>query len=78
MRYQFIQTQEGIYRLVRLCAVLSVSRSGYYAWRTRPESCRAHTDRALLAAIQRVHAQTRGRYGVVKTWWAPGWCPVRP
>jgi len=70
MRYQFIQTQEGIYRLVRLCAALSVSRSGYYAWRTRAESRRAQMDRALLAAIERVHAQARGRYGAVKTWQA--------
>ena len=77
MRYLFIQTHEGSYRLVRLCAALSVSRSGYYAWRTRPESDRAHTDRALLAAIQRVHAQTRGRYGVVKTWWALSRAGVR-
>jgi len=68
MRYQFIQTQEGIYRLIRLCAALSVSRSGYYAWRIRPESRRAQGDRALLAAIQRVHTQTRARYGAVKTW----------
>jgi len=68
MRYQFIQTQEGMYRLVRLCAALSVSRSGYYAWRTRAESRRAQRDRAVLAAIERVHAQARGRYGAVKTW----------
>lgn len=46
-----------------LCAVLEVSPSGYYAWRDRPESARAATDRGLVADIRRVHADNRSVYG---------------
>lgn len=68
MRYAFIAAHQAEYRLTWLCAALAVSRSGYYAWRTRPESGRAQRDRALLTAIQRMHTQTRARYGAVKLW----------
>lgn len=54
--------------MVRMCAVLRVSRSGYYHWVDRPESKRARADRALLEHIRRVHVQARRAYGAVKTW----------
>jgi transposase InsO family protein len=68
MRYQFIRDHQAEHRLARLCAAMAVSRSGYYAWQRRPESRRARADRELLVAIQRLHAQMRGRYGAIKTW----------
>lgn len=68
MRYRFIEGHRAAYRLTYLCAALAVSRSGYYAWLTRPESGRVRRDRELLTAIQRVHTQTRARYGAIKTW----------
>lgn len=46
-----------------LCDWLDVSRSGYYAWRKRPESSRAKDDRALTQKIRRIHADSRGIYG---------------
>jgi transposase-like protein len=46
-----------------MCAALSVSPSGYYAWRSRPQSPRKIANRALLGDIQRVHARHWGRYG---------------
>lgn len=46
-----------------MCRLLRVSRSGYYAWRRRPESSRRATDRALMAAIRRVHEESKGVYG---------------
>ena len=45
------------------CAALSVSPSGYYAWRSRPDSSRKIANRALLVDIRRVHAQHRERHG---------------
>src|SRR4051794_9400274 len=42
---------------------LGVSPSGYYAWRSRPESARKIANRELLVDIRRVHADHRGRYG---------------
>jgi putative transposase len=46
-----------------MCRVLGVSPSGYYAWRSRPESARAAENRRLLADIRRLHGRHRGRYG---------------
>ncbi len=47
--------------------VLQVSRSGYYAWKTRPESPRIRENRHLLTRIQTVHVRSREAYGVIKT-----------
>jgi len=46
-----------------MCRLLGVSASGYYAWRTRPESSRLKSDRTLLAEIRRVHRDSKGVYG---------------
>ena len=46
-----------------LCRYFGVSHSGFYAWRTRPESRRACENRRLLAEIRRVHERSKERYG---------------
>ena len=68
MKYAFIREHESEFRVVRMCSVLQVSRSGYYHWVHRPESRRVCEDRALLEHIRRVHLQSRRAYGSVKTW----------
>ena len=47
----------------RLCAVLAVSRSGYYAWSRSAGSARARRDRELRAKIAVVYQQSRQTYG---------------
>ena len=37
-----------------MCRILKVSRSGFYAWRVRPESQRSKTDRQLTRVIRLV------------------------
>jgi transposase InsO family protein len=49
-----------------MCRLLKVSKSGYYAWRSRPESCRAKTDRELTQVIKQLHAKSGGVYGSPK------------
>jgi transposase InsO family protein len=49
---------------------MQVSRSGYYAWRERPEGNRTRKDRELLQHIGRVYAESRQAYGAKKTWLA--------
>jgi len=68
VKYAFIREHENEFRVVRMCSVLRVSRSGYYHWVKRPESQRAREDRDLLVHIRRVHLQSRRAYGTVKTW----------
>lgn len=63
MRYQFIREQATHYPISRLCQVLQVTRSGFYAWRRCPESARAQEDRRLLAKIQTSHTASKQTYG---------------
>ena len=68
MKHAFIEAQRSVHRVDHLCAAMGVSRSGYYAWRGRPESRQAQANRTLLLQIQRVHTVNREAYGAVKTW----------
>ena len=68
MKYAFIRDHRGEFRIVRMCGVLRVSRSGFYTWLARPASARAIADQHLVAQIGRLHQQTRRVYGAVKLW----------
>ena len=70
MRYRFVHAHRTEHQLTRLCQVIGVSRSGYYAWRHRPVSARAAANVRLLEQMQRVHRQMKDRYGAVKLWQA--------
>jgi transposase InsO family protein len=59
----FIRDNAAAFPARIMCEVLGVSRSGYYAWASRPESARAAEDRALAGEIRAAHADSRGRYG---------------
>jgi len=58
-----MSTLRAQYPLRLLCRVLDVSRSGYYAWRTRRPSTRAQANARLEVAIQAAHVRTRQTYG---------------
>lgn len=55
------------HRITAMCRVLRVSRSGYYAWTTRPECPRAVANRRLLTHLRTIHARSREAYGAIKT-----------
>ncbi|MDE2881989.1 MAG: IS3 family transposase [Acidobacteriota bacterium] len=61
--YRFMDLHQGEHRIATMARVLGVSRSGYYAWKTRPVSSRARTDELLKKEISRVHALHEGAYG---------------
>ena len=63
MRFRFIEDHREVFLVRVMCAVLTVSTSGYYAWRHRPESVRAQSNRVLAEDIRRVHVASRRRYG---------------
>lgn len=66
MRYECIDRHRKQYPVRVMCGALKVFRSGYYAWRTRPESDRGNTDRALTQVIRGIHRHNRGVYGAPK------------
>ncbi len=63
MRYRCIHRRRIEYPIRMMCGALRVSPSGYYAWRTRPESRRAAYDRELTRVIRRLHVESDGTYG---------------
>jgi len=63
MIYAFIDAHRSAFAVKKMCQVLQVSRSGYYAWRGRPESAQAYATRALMQRIQAIFAAQHGRYG---------------
>jgi putative transposase len=61
--FRFIEEHRHHWPVRLLCETLEVSPAGYYAWRDRPASQREQRRDALLAEIEAVHEQARGRYG---------------
>ena len=66
MKFQFIDDHREMFNVGRMCALLNVSRSGFYSWRTRPESRRSIENRALEDKIRVLHASSHGIYGSPK------------
>ena len=58
-----IKTNEMHFPVGMMCRLLSVSRSGYYAWKRRPPSVREQSDRLLKIEIKRVFEDEKGRAG---------------
>jgi putative transposase len=46
-----------------MCAVMSVTRGGLYAWQRRQPSARAQADELLIEQVRQVHDSSRGYYG---------------
>jgi hypothetical protein len=52
MKFQFISAHRETFKVGRMCSLLNVSRSGYYAWLGRPESRRSRENRILKDKIR--------------------------
>jgi putative transposase len=63
MKYRFMGEHRESYQIKSMCKVLNVSRSGYYAWKTRQPSIRQRDNEDLLGHIREVHTQSRRLYG---------------
>jgi len=66
VRYVCVDRRRNHFSVLMMCALLRVSRSGYYAWRGRPESARARRDRVLTDQIRALHHASGGVYGSPK------------
>ena len=59
-----MKANQATYPVRRMCGLLGVSPSGYYAWLRRSPSDREQADRALRDRIVDIHSRSRGTYGV--------------
>jgi putative transposase len=63
MRFKFIEDHRDEFPVTRMCQVLVVSPSGYYAWRKRPPSAREMANQELFKKIEIVYNENHGVYG---------------
>ena len=63
MRFRFIDAEKANHPVRTLCRCLQVSRSGFYAWCSRPESRHDQEDRRLTEAVAMSHSASRCTYG---------------
>ena len=56
-RFQFVEDHQDAYEVKRLCELMEVARSSYYAWRTRQPARRRRSaaDAALTEQIRALH-----------------------
>lgn len=66
MKFAFIKGNRDRFDVGVMCAVFGVTRAGFYAWLSRPESPRALRARELTEQIRLVHHESRRVYGGIK------------
>ena len=62
-RFAFVDREKAVYGVAVLCELLRVSRSGFYAWASRPKSAHAVADEVLTEQIREVFDANRRVYG---------------
>jgi putative transposase len=63
MKFRFIDAAKKDFPVQRLCKVLGVSPSGYFAFKSRPFCRRRRDDMALLAYVRSAFELSNGTYG---------------
>ena len=66
MRYAFIRAHEEQHSVRRMCRMMTVHPSGYYAWRVEPVSARQKEDQRLTGLIKQFWLESGGVYGFRK------------
>ena len=62
-RYRFIAVEKAHHSVVRLCRVLGVAKSAFYAWHKHQLSARAQVDEQLGKDIKEIYDASRCTYG---------------
>jgi transposase InsO family protein len=63
MRFRLVDEAKNEFPVQRLCNVLGVSQSAYFAWKGRSASIRQRADMVLLAHVRSAFALSNGTYG---------------
>jgi len=63
MNYRLIKAYRSHFRVEKMCQILEVSRSGFYAWLKREASRRQQEEQKLLQLIQQIFEDSRQTYG---------------
>ncbi len=63
MKFAFILREKATFPVRCACAVLGVTRSGFYAWCARPIAARTQDTQRLAVEVAAIHAASKRRYG---------------
>ncbi|MCL7488872.1 MAG: IS3 family transposase [Desulfobulbaceae bacterium] len=63
LKYQFVDAEKKSYPIALICAVIRISRSGYYAWRKRDKSLRQRENDRLIPIVKAAHKKSKETYG---------------
>ena len=63
MRFAFVHGEKAHHAVRRLCSVLQVTPSGYYAWAHRGPSAQQRDNDRLKVRIRAIHTASCGTYG---------------
>lgn len=64
IRFRFVQDHQTELPVKRMCELVELPRSSFYAWVTRKPSARDLADAELLEVIRDIYARSRKTYGV--------------
>ena len=62
MSFRLVDEAKKEFSVHRLCRVLGISQSGYFAWKGRPACRRQHEDMVLLVHVRSAFALSNGTY----------------
>lgn len=63
MKYKFIQNNESVFPIEKMCTVLKLSSSGYYKWKNRPCSKKLLLKEKTKKQITSIYFSSKQRYG---------------
>jgi putative transposase len=61
-----VEREKATHPVRRMCRVLGVSPSGFWAWRRREPSARSRANAQLTGYILQIHQASRGTYGALR------------
>src|SRR6187399_1068618 len=62
-KFAFIDAEKALYSIVKMCAWIGVSTSGYYEWRDRPPSATTQRRGQLATLIEWIFTDADQTYG---------------
>ena len=68
MKFGFMAKHRGTWPLAMMCEALGVSRSGFYAWLSRPRSQRSLVDEVLGSQVRQSFLGSDRTYGARRVW----------
>lgn len=68
MKYGFVAKHREIWPILMMCEALGVSRSGFYAWRSRPRSQRSIDDEVFGSQVRQSFLGSDRTYGARRVW----------